>query len=171
MSANTNVYTIHREFWAWGDSYLISNANSEEKLYTISSTNFSWRKEFCLKDMNDDIILRAEGQGAWFSFSYDIFDGRDKKQGEITQNSVWSTRNYALTLDSGAAYEISGNFSKTAYQFSKKNKTIAECTRPLFALTRKYTLNILADLSQSEHQYLILSVAAMDIILQAQSAS
>lgn len=170
MSANTNVYTIHREFWAWGDSYLISDAKSEEKLYTISSTTFAWRKEFCLKDRNDNIILRAEGQGNWFSFSYDIFDGRDKKQGELIQNSVWSTRNYALTLDSGAAYEISGNFSKTAYQFSKKNKTIAECTRPLFAFTRKYTLNILADLPENEHKYLILSVAAMDIILQAQSA-
>ena len=170
MSANTNVYTIHREFWAWGDSYLISDANSEEKLYTISSTTFSWRKEFSLQDMNGNTILYAEGQGNWFSFSYDIFDGRDEKQGELTQNSVWSTRYYTMALDSGAAYEISGNFSKTEYEFTNGSKTVAKCARPLFAWTRKYTLNILADLPQNEHNYLILAVAAMDIILQAQSS-
>jgi uncharacterized protein YxjI len=171
MSANTTVYTIHRQLWAWGDSYLIADADTEEQLYKITSTTFAWRKEFWLKDMNDNIILRAEGQGNWFSFSYNIFDGRDKKQGELTQNSVWSTRFYTLALDAGDTYDITGNFSKSEYEFSDGQETVADCERPFWALTRKYTLNISADLPASVHQYLILSVAAMDIILQAQSAS
>lgn len=171
MLENTTVYTVRREFWAWGDSYLICEGDDLKELYKVTSTVFAWRKEFFLRDMNDNIILRAQGQGHWFAFSYDIFDTKDRKQAEITQNSVWSTRNYSLSINNGGSYDIAGNFSKSAYTFSKKHKTVAECSRPFWAMRRKYTLNISANLPESEHQYLLLSIAAMDIILQAQSSN
>lgn len=167
MNGNS-AFTLRRQIWSWGDSYLICAGDDEQELYKVESKIFSWRKQFSMSDMNDKFMLRCEGEGSWFSFNFGIFDEANVSQGRIIQNSVWSTRNYTLQLADGTSYDINGNFTKTQFTFRQGNDVVAESTRPLWSFGRKYSVNISAN--KAHEPYILLALAAMDIILAAQQA-
>jgi uncharacterized protein YxjI len=167
MSDN-QIFTLRRKLWAWGDSYLICAGDDEHERYKVEAKVFSWRKQFSMSDMQDQLIYRCEGDGSWFSFNFGIYDKDDVLQGRIIQDSVWSSRNYTLQLTDGTKYAIGGNFSKTQFTFRQGNSIVAECTRPFWSFGRKYSVDISAN--EAHQPYILLALAAMDIILAAQQA-
>jgi len=135
------IYKMKQNLFAFGDDYIIRNAN-DEPVFFIDGKAFSFGDKLSFQDLAGNALAFISQKVFSFKKKYEIYRS-GQLFAEITKNLTFFKDQYTVDVPGPNDYEVQGDFLDHEYSFFRNGIEVARVSKQYFTWSDTYGVEII----------------------------